>query len=86
MKEEITSINPKDEAFKIAYLKIEEKYINLFKERPSVLKSEPYNRLKENFYTLYTETKNEMSFYKNTWVPDYIQNEVITAFKLAFSR
>jgi len=64
---------------------IELKYFHLFENEKSPISSKAPDKLHNHFLTTWDSHKRTIGFSKHTYVPKYIQDEVIEAWKSVFS-
>jgi len=75
----------KDALFRGKVKDIENKYINLFNDQINPITQKAPDVLENQFLTTYNGHAHTIGFSKETYVPKYIQDEVIDAFKEVFS-
>jgi hypothetical protein len=75
----------KTQVFNDAVEAIEKKYSHIFEDHVNVITGEKPDKLLFQFLTSWDSSAYRIGFRKDTYVPKYIQDEVINAFKSAYS-
>lgn len=73
-------------AFDSVVENIENKYFNIFENQVNRLTNEPPDKLTNQFIVQWDSFKYGIAFLKDTYVPQYIQDEVTSAFVKCFSK